>query len=389
GHRHHRHHPLGGAARDPAPDQGAVSIASEGDGPPGLPSLGPDLRHGFQGRCGLGAGGLPQGAARARPDPLHRGSPGGGGPARPLLRQARQDPARAPGRDQLRGLRARPPHAAGDRPPASRVWLAGQHHHGARQRGDPQACGGDRHRHLHPSARLGPYRGGGRHAGRGGDRRRRLHPADRHLAEARPHPIEGDGGRASGLPAERSEAPGPGPGGDLLMRRYLWLAWGTLAYNLGVIAWGAYVRATGSGAGCGSHWPLCNGEVIPRSPTAETLIEFSHRVTSGLALLLVVVMVVWARRLFPKGHPARLGAWLSLGVMVLEALLGAGLVLFGLVADDDSVARAVVMGLHLVNTLVLLGARTLAAWWASGGRPFRVGGHAGMGLLFGIGVLGR
>lgn len=172
------------------------------------------------------------------------------------------------------------------------------------------------------------------------------------------------------------------------MRRYLWLAWGTLAYNLGVIAWGAYVRATGSGAGCGSHWPLCNGEVIPRSPTAETLIEFSHRVTSGLALLLVVVMVVWARRLFPKGHPARLGAWLSLGMMVLEALLGAGLVLFGLVADDDSVARAVVMGLHLVNTLVLLGALTLAAWWASGGRPFRVGGHAGMGLLFGIGVLG-
>src|SRR5690606_32042325 len=112
-------------------------------------------------------------------------------------------------------------------------------------------------------------------------------------------------------------------------------AWGTLAYNLGVIAWGAYVRATGSGAGCGSHWPLCNGEVIPRSPTAETLIEFSHRVTSGLALLLVVVMVVWARRLFPKGHPARLGAWLSLGMMVLEALLGAGLVLFGLVADDE------------------------------------------------------
>jgi len=171
------------------------------------------------------------------------------------------------------------------------------------------------------------------------------------------------------------------------MRRYLWLAWGTLAYNLGVIAWGAYVRATGSGAGCGSHWPLCNGEVIPRSPSVETLIEFSHRLTSGLALVLVVAMVVAARRIFAKGHPARLGAWLSLVMMIVEALLGAGLVLFGLVADDDSIARAVVMGLHLVNTLLLLGALTLAAWWASGGRSFRLSGHEGMGLLLGIGVV--
>lgn len=169
--------------------------------------------------------------------------------------------------------------------------------------------------------------------------------------------------------------------------RYLWLAWGTLVYNLGVIAWGAYVRATGSGAGCGSHWPLCNGEVIPRAPSVETLIEFSHRLTSGLALLLVVAMVWAARRVFEKGHPARLGAGLSLVVMIVEALLGAGLVLFGLVADDDSISRALVMGLHLVNTLLLLGALTLAAWWASGGRSFPLRGHGGMGVVLGIGVV--
>lgn len=169
--------------------------------------------------------------------------------------------------------------------------------------------------------------------------------------------------------------------------RYLWLAWGTLVYNLGVIAWGAYVRATGSGAGCGSHWPLCNGEVIPRAPSVETLIEFSHRLTSGLALLLVVAMVWMARRVFERGHPARLGAWLSLVMMVVEALLGAGLVIFGLVVDDDSIARAVVMGLHLMNTLLLLGALTLAAWWASGGRAFRLTGHQGMGVVLGIGVV--
>ena len=60
-------------------------------------------------------------------------------------------------------------------------------------------------------------------------------------------------------------------------------AWAVLAYNVLVILWGALVRATGAGAGCGSHWPLCNGVVLPRSPTAATLIELTHRLTSGAA----------------------------------------------------------------------------------------------------------
>lgn len=169
------------------------------------------------------------------------------------------------------------------------------------------------------------------------------------------------------------------------MRGYARLAWGTLFYNLGVIAWGAYVRATGSGAGCGSHWPLCNGEVVPRSPSLETLIEYSHRLTSGLALLLVVGMVWASRRVFPKGHLARKGAWISLAVMIVEALLGAGLVVFGLVKDDDSLARAAVMGLHLANTLLLLGAITLAAWWGSGGERIRLRGQHGLEVVLGIG----
>ena len=88
-------------------------------------------------------------------------------------------------------------------------------------------------------------------------------------------------------------------------------AWAVLGYNLLVIVWGAFVRATGSGAGCGNHWPLCNGEVVPRSPGVETLIEFGHRTTSGLALLAVIALFVWTRRARPAGHPARLGAWLS------------------------------------------------------------------------------
>src|SRR5580692_4905461 len=89
------------------------------------------------------------------------------------------------------------------------------------------------------------------------------------------------------------------PAGRISLNRF---AWFTLAYNVAVVLWGAYVRATGSGAGCGRHWPLCNGELVPRSPRVETLIELSHRVTSGLALVLTLVLLVWAFRVTPRGH---------------------------------------------------------------------------------------
>jgi len=161
-------------------------------------------------------------------------------------------------------------------------------------------------------------------------------------------------------------------------RRFTTFAWSVLGYNLLVILWGAYVRATGSGAGCGSHWPLCNGEVIPRAPSTETLIEYSHRLTSGVALLLVVGLLVFARRLFPAGHPARLGAFLSFVFMLSEAAIGAGLVLLELVAGNESLARAGWMGAHLVNTFLLLGALTLTAHWAGGGAPVRPGARRGL-----------
>ena len=152
-------------------------------------------------------------------------------------------------------------------------------------------------------------------------------------------------------------------------------AWFVLAWNVLVILWGAYVRATGSGAGCGAHWPLCNGEVVPRAPSAEMLVEFSHRVTSGLALVVVAVLFVWVWRTVAAGHPARRGALFSLIFIVTEALLGAGLVLFRLVGKDDSLARAMVMPLHLANTLVLLACLTLTAHWLSGGAPISLKGR--------------
>ncbi len=142
-------------------------------------------------------------------------------------------------------------------------------------------------------------------------------------------------------------------------------AWFTLGYNVLVILWGALVRATGSGAGCGANWPSCQGELIPAGSSLETWIEFAHRATSGVALLLVVGLVVWAVRAFSKGHPARRAAAWSLVFIVIEALIGAGLVLFELVAQNSSTARAVIIALHLGNTFLLLGALALTAWWTS------------------------
>ena len=167
-------------------------------------------------------------------------------------------------------------------------------------------------------------------------------------------------------------------------RNFTRFVWVTLGLLILVILWGAFVRATGSGAGCGSHWPLCNGVVLPREARVDTMIEFFHRITSALSGLFVLAMVVWAFRLFPKGHIVRKGAVLSLFFIITESLLGAGLVLFEWVAHNASVGRAISMALHLVNTFLLLGAVTLTAWWAGGGQPLRLRGQGTVGwLVFG------
>jgi heme a synthase len=170
--------------------------------------------------------------------------------------------------------------------------------------------------------------------------------------------------------------------------RFAAFAWGVLAYNLLVVIWGAFVRATGSGAGCGSHWPLCNGEVVPRDPQVATVIEFTHRLTSGVALIAVVVMLVWAFRLYPAGHRVRTAAKASLVLIVIEALLGAGLVLFELVAENSSSVRAFSMVAHLVNTFLLVAALTITAWFASGGAGFRLRGQGRAGSLLLAGAIG-
>ncbi len=155
------------------------------------------------------------------------------------------------------------------------------------------------------------------------------------------------------------------------MRKFAIYAWAVLAYNIGVVLWGAFVRATGSGAGCGNHWPTCNGDVVPRAPQLATIIEYTHRATSGIALMAVVGLVIWAFRAFPRGHRVRLGAVLSGAFILSEALIGAGLVLFEHVAKNASTARAFSLSIHLINTFALLAVLALTAWWASGGAPLK------------------
>lgn len=161
-----------------------------------------------------------------------------------------------------------------------------------------------------------------------------------------------------------------------------------LGYTIFVVLWGALVRATGSGAGCGSHWPLCNAQVVPLEPTVETMIEYTHRVTSGLALIGAVALPLWARKVFAPGHRAVRASWWALLFMITEALVGAGLVLFEMVADDTRLARAFWMGAHLINTFLLIAAQALTVWWARFGSGASRTRDSRAVVLVGFGVAG-
>jgi heme A synthase len=148
-------------------------------------------------------------------------------------------------------------------------------------------------------------------------------------------------------------------------------AWFFLAYLIAVILFGAWVRITGSGNGCGSHWPMCNGEVIPQEAAAKTRIEYTHRLTSGMCGIFAIVLVAWARRVGPAVLRA---AGATLFFVLVEALLGAVLVKKELVAGDASVARAIAVSLHLANTMLLTASAATTAWWAGGERRWAPAG---------------
>ncbi|WP_348268907.1 COX15/CtaA family protein [Edaphobacter paludis] len=140
-------------------------------------------------------------------------------------------------------------------------------------------------------------------------------------------------------------------------------AWLVVAYNVLVILWGAVVRATGSGAGCGDNWPLCNGDYFPHHPRLATVIEFAHRSMTGVSTILVIGLVVWTFYAAMRGHRARRAVVASAILLVTEALLGAVLVLGKFVGNNISTARVVMQSIHFTNTLLFLGSLALTAWW--------------------------
>lgn len=165
-------------------------------------------------------------------------------------------------------------------------------------------------------------------------------------------------------------------------------AWLIVAYNMAVILWGAYVRASGSGAGCGSRWPLCNGEILPSTTQSQTLIEFVHRVTSAVSLMLVSLLVVWCCRRTLKGDWPCYSSVCGLFLLFNEALLGALLVLSDHVGLVPSAAHALFLCLHLGNTLLLLAALALTARWLSNGeRRFVVVAKPHEWIAIGLGLV--
>lgn len=144
--------------------------------------------------------------------------------------------------------------------------------------------------------------------------------------------------------------------------KLIWAFWG---YLIIVILFGAWVRITGSGAGCGANWPSCNGEIIPVNASTETIIEFTHRLTSGLCGVFGLGFLAYSWRRFGTSHLVFRSLLLTFVFILFEGAIGAGLVLKELVVNDDSAARAIVISLHLVNTFLLTGSVTAAALFAS------------------------
>jgi len=165
-------------------------------------------------------------------------------------------------------------------------------------------------------------------------------------------------------------------------------AWILFIYTLLVILWGAWVRISHSGDGCGASWPVCHGQVIPEIQQTKTLVEYSHRLTSGLFGFLVLGLFFWVRKKFPKGSSQRLLASVTLVLTITEALLGAKLVLLRLVGQNDSFFRLFAMTLHQLNSFLLTGFVFLSAYFISfpqlqfkGWKAYRL---AGLFLLIGM-----
>ena len=174
----------------------------------------------------------------------------------------------------------------------------------------------------------------------------------------------------------------------MTFNRFAKFVWLTLLYNLLVVGWGVFVRAGKFGDGCGSHWPLCDGSNVPLQGNIAKLIEFSHRATSGICGLLAIVAAVWALRAFPKGHLARKAGAALFFFTCFEGFIGWALVRYGLVANNDSPARAIAMSVHMLSTFALLGSIALTGLAGAGMRPIRLKGQSSVGWILAMAAFG-
>lgn len=144
----------------------------------------------------------------------------------------------------------------------------------------------------------------------------------------------------------------------------------TFYLTIFVILWGALVRITHSGAGCGRHWPLCDGQIIPLDPTLAMTIEFTHRLTSGASAIFVLLLFLNAKKSKPDSRLLKFATY-ALIFMGIEVLIGASLVLFGWVKDNTTTTRAYVMGFHLINSFLLVASLYLVKALESGKATLR------------------
>ena len=127
-----------------------------------------------------------------------------------------------------------------------------------------------------------------------------------------------------------------------------------LLLSIASILAGAFVRATGSGDGCGATWPTCKGKIIPALSDTSELIEFSHRSVSGVLLVVTLIIFAKTRKFQKESLVRRVTNYLTFFV-IFEALIGAVIVIFEWVGLNSSLPRIIAVPIHLVNTFGLLG----------------------------------
>lgn len=173
-----------------------------------------------------------------------------------------------------------------------------------------------------------------------------------------------------------------------MQKKFAKFAWFVLVYNIVVVIWGVFLRASKSGDGCGKYWLTCHNEFIPTAPQLKTIIEFTHRIMSGLDGFIVLGFVIWAFLIYDKGEQIRKFAFVSLIFVITEGLIGGVLVLTGNTAEANTSVRPFLAISHLLNTFVLIGSLSLTAWLASGGNEISLKNKGKYVWILGLGIVG-